>query len=136
MRLQTPVLFLLLIMSQALHSIEEFVFRLWEVLAPARYVGALFNADPSVGFVIVNLGIVALGLWCYLWPVRQQWRSAVGIIWFWTLLELANSIGHSLFAVGAGGYFPGLYTAPVLFLCSTALLTRLLIGNHGPSVNR
>jgi hypothetical protein len=46
-------------------------------------------------------------------------------MWCWALLELANSMGHTIFAVSAGGYFPGLYTVPVLFVCSTILLLRL-----------
>ena len=126
MRLQTPTLFLLLIISQALHSIEEYVFRLWEVLAPARFISGLFSADLAVGFGIANLTIFAFGLWCYLGPVRHQGRTANGLMWFWALLELANSIGHSIFALSAAGYFPGLYTVPMLFLFSTALLLRLL----------
>jgi len=133
-RLRTPTLFLLLIVSQALHSIEEYVNRLWEVLAPARFVSGLFNADLPVGFGIANTAIVVFGLWCYFGPVRRQWRSANGIMWFWALLELANGIGHSLFALGVGGYFPGLYTVPVLLFFATILLLRLL--NNGDGQDR
>lgn len=131
MQLPTPTLFLMLIVGQALHSIEAFVFRLWEVLAPARYVSGLFGAGLPVGFGIVNLTIVAFGVWCYIGPVRHQWRSANGVMWFWALLELANAIGHTLFALGVSGYFPGLFTAPVLLVCSAALLPRLLQDGPG-----
>lgn len=125
MHLQTPAVFLLLVLSQALHSIEEYVTRLWEVLVPARVVSGLLAYDPAPGFAIVNLSIVAFGLWCYLGPVRNGWKSARGFMWFWALLELANSIGHTIFAVGAGGYFPGLMTVPMLFVFSVILLLRL-----------
>jgi len=33
--------FLALIVAQAAHSIEEYVFRLFEVLAPARFISGL-----------------------------------------------------------------------------------------------
>lgn len=129
-RLQTPTLFLLLIASQSLHSIEEYIFRLWDVLAPARYVSGLFSTDLALGFGLANFAIIAFGLGCYFAPVRRQWQSACAFMWFWALLELANSIGHSLFALSIAGYFPGLYTAPLLFLGSTALLFRLLQNDH------
>jgi hypothetical protein len=130
-RLQTTTLFLLLIISQALHSIEEYFFRLWEVLAPARFVSSLFSANPAVGFGLANTAIVAFGLWCYFWPVGRRWSSARGFMWFWSLLELANGIGHSLFALQIQGYFPGLYTVPALLLFSIILLFRLIEKNRG-----
>jgi len=130
-RLQTTTLFLLLIVSQALHSTEEYFSRLWEVLAPARFVSGLFSSNLAAGFGAANTVIVAFGLWCYLWPVRQRWSNARGFMWFWGLLELANGIGHSLFALGVSGYFPGLYTVPALLLFSIALLLRLLERDYG-----
>jgi hypothetical protein len=129
--IQTDTLFLLLIMSQALHSIEEYLSRLWEFLAPARLISGLFSANLAVGFGLANLTIVAFGLWCYLGPVRHDWRSARGIMWFWVLLELGNSIGHTFFAMGVAGYFPGLYTVPALFVCASLLLVRLLHNDNG-----
>lgn len=131
MHLHNPTLFLLLIIGQALHSVEEYVFRLWEVFAPARYISGLFSASLPVGFGIVNLAIVAFGVWCYLGPVLHHWRSASGIMWFWALLELANGIGHTLFALGVSGYFPGLFTVPVLLVGSAVLLLRLLKDGPG-----
>ena len=52
-------LFLLLIVAQALHSIEEYAFALWEVLAPARFVSGLVSENLSVGFAVANAMIVA-----------------------------------------------------------------------------
>jgi hypothetical protein len=123
--LRTQTIFLLLIVSQALHSVEEYVFQLWEVLAPARLISSLIADDLPVGFAIANSTIVAFGLWCYFWPIRQKWRSATVFMWFWALLELGNSIGHILFAVLEEGYFPGVYTAPILLILSVFLLHRL-----------
>ena len=126
MHLQTQTLFLLLIISQTLHSIEEYIFQLWEVLAPARFISGLIATDLAVGYSIANATIVAFGFWCYFGPVHHNWKSANFFMWFWVLLELGNSIGHTLFAVNQAGYFPGLYSTPLLFAFSLLLLLRLL----------
>ncbi len=110
--------FLLLILSQALHSVEEFYFSLWEVLAPARMVSGLVSEDLPFGFAVVNSTVVLFGLWCYLFPVRRSAPGARVIMWIWVVVELGNCIGHTLLAIGANGYFPGLYTTPALFVAS------------------
>lgn len=118
--------FLLLICSQALHSIEEYYFSLWEVLAPARYVSGLVSPDLSVGFAVVNAVIVAFGVWTYAWPVRRNRSYALPLVWFWTLLEAANGVGHMMFALASRSYFPGVYTAPLLLVFSGLLAMHLL----------
>lgn len=123
-------LFLLLICSQALHSIEEYAFALWEVLAPARFLSGLVSDDLAVGFAVVNTAIVALGAWSYLWPVRRNLGYAVPVAWFWIILEGANAMGHILFALAAQGYFPGVYTAPLLLMFSALLATRMMRRGH------
>lgn len=123
-------LFLLLIGSQALHSIEEYAFALWEVLAPARFLSGLVSDDLALGFAIVNAAIVALGAWSYLWPIRRNLGYAVALAWFWIILEGANGIGHMLFALAAQGYFPGVYTAPLLLMFSGLLATRMMRRGH------
>ena len=132
MNLQTQTIFLLLIISQALHSIEEYVFQLWEVLAPARFISGLFSANLELGFCIANSTIVVFGLWCYFEPIRHNWKNASYFMWFWVLLELGNSIGHTFFAVSGAEYFPGVYTAPLLFVFSFLLLSRLLKNRSEP----
>ena len=107
-------LFLALILAQAAHSVEEYVFRLYDVLAPARYVSSLFGMDRPIGFIIVNAALVLFGLWCWLARVRPGRTGARHFAWFWALLEVANGCGHLALAVLAGGYFPGLATAPLL----------------------
>jgi hypothetical protein len=46
--------FLALILAQAAHSIEEYLFRLFDVFAPARFVSRLVSNDLAVGFALVN----------------------------------------------------------------------------------
>ena len=108
--------FLLLILAQGAHSVEEYTTRLYDVFAPARLVSSLISNDLSFGFLVGNAALVAFGLWCWAVPVRSGWRSARGLAWFWILLELGNGLGHITFAVLRGGYFPGVATAPLLLL--------------------
>ena len=116
--------FLCIVFSQTLHSLEEYYFSLWEVFAPARIASNFVSSDVETGFIIINTSVVLFGLWTYYWPVSQAWRPAVALMWFWIVFELANSAGHAFFAVGAGGYFPGIYTAPLLFAscCYTGMI--------------
>ena len=116
----------LLIGAQAAHSVEEYVFRLFDVFGPARFVSSLFSSNLATGFAIANIGVVLVGVWCYLARVRPGHSSARGYAWFWTFLELANGVGHVLLAAGQGGYFPGVGTALLLLGLSTYLGTRLM----------
>lgn len=117
--------FLLLTLLQALHSLEEYAGHLWEKLAPARFVSSLVSDDLPVGFAAINIGIVLLAFWCYLVPVRKSLPGARGVVLFWAILESLNGAGHILFGINAGGYFPGLYTAPLLLLCGLYLLVQV-----------
>lgn len=107
-------LFLLLIASQAAHSIEEYWFRLYDVLAPARYVSDALGLPRPAGFALANLALVGFGLWCWLARVRVGRGAWRGYAWFWAVMESANGLGHLALAIAAGGYFPGLATAPLL----------------------
>ncbi|HEX8238881.1 MAG TPA: HXXEE domain-containing protein [Allosphingosinicella sp.] len=118
--------FLALILAQAAHSVEEYAFRLYDVLAPARYVSSLFGIDPRIGFVIVNSALVSFGLWC--WAARVRMGRGRGLAWFWALLEIANGCAHIALAAMAGGYFPGLATAPLLIGLGLGLAVRLRRG--------
>ena len=116
------LIFGLLVAAQAAHSTEEYLTRLYEVFAPARFVSSLISSDLSLGFLVVNAALVGFGLWCWAVPVRLDWRAGNGLVWFWTLLEAGNGIGHLTLAATRGGYFPGAATAPLLLLFSGWLL--------------
>jgi hypothetical protein len=117
--------FLALILAQAAHSIEEYVFRLYDMFAPARFVSRLVSNDLALGFAVANAVLVTFGLWCYVARVRANRRSGLAWAWFWTVLEFTNGIGHSALALARGGYFPGVATAPVLLGVSTYLAVKL-----------
>jgi hypothetical protein len=117
--------FLLLVLAQACHSVEEYRFRLFEVLAPARFVSLSVGLDPATGFAIVNSALVIFGLLCWLLPVGRGWRAGFAFAWGWAIVETANGLAHIGLAVAAGGYFPGLATAPLLLAASALLGWRL-----------
>lgn len=123
---QSRAAFLALILAQAAHSVEEYVFRLFDVLAPARFISSLFSNDLARGFAIANVGLVGFGVWCYLARVNRGHSSARRLAWFWALLELGNGVSHAGFALARGGYFPGVATAPILLGVSVYLIARLL----------
>lgn len=130
MKLRSRNLFLGLILSQAAHSIEEYCFRLYDVLAPARFISGMVSSNLALGFAIVNIVLVLFGAWCYLARVRRGHRSGRSWAWFWTVLEAANGTGHLILAVSRSGYFPGAATAPFLLGFSVSLGVTLLRANE------
>src|SRR5256885_839306 len=92
------IAFIALILAQAGHSIEEYSTRLYDVLAPARFVSSLFSNDLRVGFVAFNVLLVAFGLGCFFGPVLRGAHSALGLAWFWVVLEFLNGCAHITWA--------------------------------------
>ena len=125
MRLKT--VFLLLVGAQTLHSVEEYLFRLWEVFPPARFLSGLVSQYLERGFVLINISIVLFGWWCFFWPIRMGWSSADSFAWFWTCLELVNGIGHPAWSLLQRSYTPGLATAILLFPLAVLLARELML---------
>ena len=122
--------FALLILAQAAHSIEEYLFRLFDVFPPARWVSGLISANLALGFAIANTALVLFGVWCYLARVRPSHRSAQAYAWFWVCLESANGVVHVILAGLEGGYFPGVGTAPLLIATASYLGVALARSGH------
>jgi hypothetical protein len=118
-------LFLSLIAVQGLHSAEEYVFRLYDVFPPARFLSGLVASDREIGFVVLNVFLVLLGIWSYVWPVRREWSVAVPLIWAWVFVEFSNGIVHPTWSIAQRSYTPGLVTS-VLFLPVVFLIGRQL----------
>jgi hypothetical protein len=117
--------FLLLIVAQAAHSIEEYVFHLYDVFMPARVISGLFSNDLAFGFAFANVALVLFGVWCYLARVRPSHLTARQWVWPWVAVEASNGIVHPAVAVWRGEYFPGVITAPVLLVLAFYLGSRL-----------
>jgi hypothetical protein len=105
-----------LVLTQAAHSVEEYVGRLWETFPPARFLTGLVSQDQERGFLVINLALVAFGVWCFLWPIRRDWPTAASLAWIWVTIEVINGVGHPLWSLRMGGYTPGVATAPVLLV--------------------
>jgi hypothetical protein len=125
--------FCALVLVQAAHSIEEYIGHLWELFPPARFLTGLVSSNHERGFVLINVSLVAFGLWCFIWPVRRGWPVAVYLVWLWIVIEIINGIGHPLWSMREGGYTPGLATAPILLLLALYLAYQLRRVSHGPS---
>jgi uncharacterized protein with HXXEE motif len=117
--------FLGLMLAQAAHSVEEYVFRLYDVFAPARFVSGLVSDDLARGFAVANVLIVFAGLASYVAIVRPGRPLARSVSWFWSLLEFANGVIHCGLALVRFGYFPGVATAPALLALAGYLLRAL-----------
>ena len=114
-----------LVFTQIVHSIEEYVGRLWESFPPARFLTGMISSDRKLGFIALNSALVAFGFWCLLFPVRRDWPSAARFIWFWIVIETINGIGHPAWTLREGGYTPGVLTAPILLLIAVYLAYQL-----------
>jgi hypothetical protein len=114
-----------LILTQAAHSVEEYVGRLWESFPPARLVSAAISDNLETGFLIANVALVSFGLWCWLGPIRRGRPSARLLAWVWVILEAVNGTGHCLWGIRQGSYTPGVATAPLLLALAIYLAIQL-----------
>jgi len=120
--------FITLIGAQAVHSVEEYLGRMYEVFPPARFVSGLVSQDLRRGFIIANVALVLFGLWCFFWPLRRRWPSASVFAWLWVAIELVNGVVHSSWSLLELRYTPGVGTAPALLMLALYLAKQLLSG--------
>jgi hypothetical protein len=108
--------------AQVVHLIEEYRTGFHRDFPP------VFGQPPwsSERFLLFNLawlivfGLAGIGL-------VRGWRLAVVAALFLALGGgILNGMAHAALAVRAGGYFPGLYTAPLVFGIGSYLAFRLL----------
>ena len=126
---QFQLSFLALVATQAAHSVEEYVGRLYDVFPPTQFVSGLISQDHERGFVIFNIALVTFGLWCFVWPVRKKWLLAIPLAWFWVVIELINGIGHPLWTLTEFAYTPGVVTAPILLILALYVASQLRAGH-------
>lgn len=129
MNKQIKIAFLLLVLVQALHSIEEYYGKLWEVYAPAKFITGLVSNDHEKGFAGINIALFIVGLLIWIAVVRNH-SLAVVPVWILTIMEIINSVGHSIWALMEKSYVPGVATAPFLFILAIYLVRRLTKINH------
>lgn len=118
--------FLVLVLGQGIHSIEEYLGKLWDNFPPARVLCSIVSDNLVTGFLIINIGLFVFGLWCWLFPLRKNYFYAQFLIWFWIVLELVNGIGHPIWTIMQKAYTPGMLTAPILLVIAIILFRKLL----------
>lgn len=119
-RERTAHLFLIGLVAQCLHFIEEFVTQFQD-----RFPMLLGLPVWSVNFFVVfNL------IWLSVWilsavGLQRGYRFALFPVWFFAIAAIANGIAHPVLAVVACGYFPGLITSPIVGVLGVLLWLRL-----------
>jgi len=119
------ITFLILVIIQGIHSIEEYFGHLWDVFQPAKVLTGFVSDNLEVGFLIINICLFLFGMWSWIIPVRNNNSIAKGIIWFWILIEMINGIGHPIWALLEKSYVLGVATAPILLVLAVYLFREL-----------
>lgn len=105
---------------QVLHFIEELVTGF-----PDQFPAVFGVPGMSYTFFIAfNLAWIAI--WVASIPGLQLGQPPTYFAaWFLAIAGMLSGIGHPLIAISAGGYFPGLVTAPLIGLAGVWLWRRL-----------
>ncbi len=126
-------LYLLAVAIQTIHMGEEYLGRFGPRFSDqfAGEPGTWTEAEFLVTFVFAGLA-----LWIFAAVAMSSKIPIVNALgnyfaWFYALgAGLLNAIAHFVFPVVVGGYFPGLYTAPLHLIMSLILIRALLIENR------
>jgi uncharacterized protein with HXXEE motif len=123
--------FLLITLAQGVHSIEEYMGKLWENFPPAKFISGLVSSDLKTGFIIIDISLFVLlmSIW-----FASRYFSTGAIMLFWSVMELINSIGHFVWSIMQASYEPGLLTAPVLFFLAIRMIILLFRKQNSPEV--
>ncbi len=115
------------LVSQSAHFAEELVTGF-----PQRFPALLGLAPWSTRFFVsFNVfWIVVWGVSC--WGVTAGRRAALFPLWFLAIASLANGVAHPLLSARTGGYFPGLFTSPLVGVVGFALVRQLLLVTGDP----
>ena len=117
--------FLAIVVLQALHSVEEYFFRLYEVFPPIVYVYRDAPQLAKPAFIVFNVLLLVAGLVCFLrwvWPGRP---GAKAVMWIWIGGEAFNATAHATWWIVTPQYNPGLVTG-LMFVPLVAWLAYLL----------
>lgn len=114
------VVAILAILAQIAHFGEELAMDL------SRALPGFFGLQPMPDSVFVAINLVALAVWALCIPVlaARHW-AALFPLWFLAVASVANAVLHPLLALAVGGYFPGVWTAPLVGLAGVLLLRSL-----------
>ena len=114
-------LFAFLIASQAMHSLEETWFGLYDRLPYINWIDTFVDGGAFVFFVLGNTAFVLFGCWCYVARVKRKAPGTGFFVMLWVTIEVLNGILHPTWSLIADAYIPGTVTAPVLLLIALLL---------------
>src|SRR5260370_27784647 len=94
-----PAVFLLLIILQAIHAAEEFIFRIFERFPPMRflYQNAPYLAKPA--FAIFNTVLVLVGMGCFYYWVQPARNGVRVVVWLLVIIQPLNVVSHLVWVV-------------------------------------
>jgi hypothetical protein len=101
-----------LVLARSLHAFEDYVFGFHESFP-------LYSLAPEF-FVLLQLGLVLL-LAGLIPSVAHGRRWALRAARFWAIVEVVNGAAHLMLGLITWGYYPGLWTAPLLLVFGVAL---------------
>lgn len=108
------------IAAQCFHAIEELLAGF-----NVRFPG-VFGLSPWSLELWVTFNVVWIAIWIVAaLGILRGVRAALFPIWFFGLAMAANGIGHPLLSLVDGGYFPGLWTSPIVGWLGFRLVSRL-----------
>jgi hypothetical protein len=110
------------VLVQCGHLAEEYRTGFYRMFPP------VLGSDPwsARQFLILNLVWLAIFVLAG-FGLARGWRPGFVVALFLALGGgIGNALGHLMLAVRAGGYFPGAYTAPLVFLAGVVLAFQLL----------
>src|SRR4051812_31690686 len=105
-----PSAFLLLIVLQAVHSAEEFIFNFYDVFPPMMFLYRHSSHLAKPAFVVFNVLLLVAGLICWFRWVRSARWGARAVVWIWIGAEALNAVAHLVWAGLSRAYNPGLVT--------------------------
>ncbi len=101
-----------LVVAQVLHAFEDYVADYHE-----RF--PLFSLAPEF-FVSLNLALFLL-LTAMIPSVAHGRVWALKLAKFWAIVQILSGAGHLMIALVEWGYYPGMWTAPLLLIFGAVL---------------
>ncbi|MEX0787989.1 MAG: hypothetical protein WD040_04240 [Anaerolineales bacterium] len=122
---KTQVGFLVLLDFQFLHFVEQSATRFVKEFPWASMVEQALPGAIVPLFIVLNVGLIAIGLACYVLWVRPSHPAARTVVLVWIGIESAIAIATFIWAASVGEYVSGLVTAFLLLGACVWLATRL-----------
>lgn len=119
-RLQVMRLTYIAIALHVLHFSEEVLTGFY--IEFPRILG--LSPWPIDFFLSFNLACVAV--WLLSAPHASSQKSAIAAIWFLAIASAVNFIAHPVLSFIVGGYFPGLWSSPIVGGAGVILIKALL----------